>query len=1211
MMGSFVLDAPAVLVFAVALVLVFFVCVVLRSALPLSHSLRVTFSMPTGPLDFLTPSFLECASRDGYKGLAKSARSVQPQDADGCASSTSSPPLSRRLILRLLQIGGVEQNPGMPPPEVIRTQARDRRGIPVAIGNANAGAVALADDAMLREAHPQHVLDARAARFASYGAAETARADADMENARRAYFANNQQCTTRRVVTSCQSQWQEMARECGEPDGVAPRPTARASGPPGGPPLEAPVAQPATVDEPVCTCDRVPGKQGRHKANCARSTQSRLPTAAACIPSTTQAPPLRFTMDDIARLVVPVLDHIFPSVRLAAAQALERALRWGLEYVFAFAKLCLVRRQAGEVRKACIRFARGEVNELFDEVARLRLETPAAAASYPMDRDDFASDVAPEAIPPHTRQRAEYLARLGYLSRASSVLDCAKIAQSTEATVTALRKLHPAGVGIADTSDADMVPFQALTTEEVFSALKSISRGSSGGPSRLTRDALIDLIAVPGIGVSCLDLLTKSINELVLKSKTPDGRAFLRPFFGARLVAMEKKDGGVRPIAAGEITRRILGKVLCDRHSAVIGKKLVRDGQVGVGIPGGVELLFHATKSFADTMADEEVVLKTDISNAFNSIKRQSIWDAVVDLVGEIPSVADLRHYLRAAYGGTTPLYYRNGDTTMVIESQEGCQQGDPSGPLFFAIPMTLAIRDALGLLAAEHPESNVSLRGAMLDDLVVGSTCETVRNLLKHLVPGLASIGLKINLAKCESIGVHETPHAPLDVSIPHKTTAEWELVGAPLGGEVGNVLAKKVAGLERKLAQFASLDSPHLALILTRYGGAYPKLGYWVRLLGEAGKPFWQQADAATIALVQSLAGCMPPNIHTVCHLPTRLGGLGLKDCASTAAAAHCASLSEAMSLVNWITSPEPEWWEQKLSIAESEVRQQGASLDGTPATKVQKFLSTQVHDATAARLLADTTFPTRTKCLMTAARSPLSNFWLNPVFPLIGSVIELPKTSFTYFLRFRLGLPLADSAEKCASCGAECDVYGDHALSCMRGGDKQRWHFAVTTELTTLASFALWQPKREVHPFPAEPTLRLDIALPPGAMPKMPNHHTLIDVAITNASVIQEARGPKKAGEVAEAYAVNAKGTKYGPHIDKGSQVLLPLVFETTGATTKDGQAFIRTLAKAVEARAPQEGGTASVACRIGSKIALCIANKLAKVFATGAACEGGGG
>ena len=91
------------------------------------------------------------------------------------------------------------------------------------------------------------------------------------------------------------------------------------------------------------------------------------------------------------------------------------------------------------------------------------------------------------------------------------------------------------------------------------------------------------------------------------------------------------------------------------------------------------------------------------------------------------------------------------------------------------------------------------------------------------------------------------------------------------------------------------------------------------------------------------------------------------------------------------------------------------------------------------------------------------------------------------------------------------------------------------------------------------------------------------------------------------------MNAKGTKYGPHIDKGSQVLLPLVFETTGATTKDGHAFIRTLPKAVEARAPQNGGTAPVACRIGSKIALCIANKLAKVFAAAAAavCEGGNG
>ena len=38
----------------------------------------------------------------------------------------------------------------------------------------------------------------------------------------------------------------------------------------------------------------------------------------------------------------------------------------------------------------------------------------------------------------------------------------------------------------------------------------------------------------------------------------------LAPFLGgASLFALEKKGGGVRPIAVGEILRRLVGKVLC------------------------------------------------------------------------------------------------------------------------------------------------------------------------------------------------------------------------------------------------------------------------------------------------------------------------------------------------------------------------------------------------------------------------------------------------------------------------------------------------------------------------------------------------------------------------------------------------------------------------------------------------------------------------
>ena len=59
---------------------------------------------------------------------------------------------------------------------------------------------------------------------------------------------------------------------------------------------------------------------------------------------------------------------------------------------------------------------------------------------------------------------------------------------------------------------------------------------------------------------------------------------------GARLHAAIKKDGGLRPIAVGNLLRRLVGKCcvarLQERASGILSPH-----QVGVGVRGGAELL--------------------------------------------------------------------------------------------------------------------------------------------------------------------------------------------------------------------------------------------------------------------------------------------------------------------------------------------------------------------------------------------------------------------------------------------------------------------------------------------------------------------------------------------------------------------------------------------------------------------------------------------
>ena len=70
-------------------------------------------------------------------------------------------------------------------------------------------------------------------------------------------------------------------------------------------------------------------------------------------------------------------------------------------------------------------------------------------------------------------------------------------------------------------------------------------------------------------------------------------------FFGGRLIALEKKSGGIRLIAIGYTLRRIAVK--CANNLAlgltVLGNKLLPE-QLGLGCPGGCEVAVHATRRF-------------------------------------------------------------------------------------------------------------------------------------------------------------------------------------------------------------------------------------------------------------------------------------------------------------------------------------------------------------------------------------------------------------------------------------------------------------------------------------------------------------------------------------------------------------------------------------------------------------------------------------
>ena len=169
----------------------------------------------------------------------------------------------------------------------------------------------------------------------------------------------------------------------------------------------------------------------------------------------------------------------------------------------------------------------------------------------------------------------------------------------------------------------------------------------------------------------------------------------LAPFLaGASLTALDKTKSGVfdvRPIAAGEILRRVVAKCLCATQKERAGKFFLEGGQYGVACPAGMERVVHHVRGVVQRETTESkeheqiekspaldfVILKVDLKNAFNRVSRHHVLKLVKD---KFPALA---RWVTWCYGSEDPFLWFNGG---VLSSQEEVQQGDPLGPLLFSM---------------------------------------------------------------------------------------------------------------------------------------------------------------------------------------------------------------------------------------------------------------------------------------------------------------------------------------------------------------------------------------------------------------------------------------------------------------------------------------------------------------------------------------------
>ena len=333
--------------------------------------------------------------------------------------------------------------------------------------------------------------------------------------------------------------------------------------------------------------------------------------------------------------------------------------------------------------------------------------------------------------------------------------------------------------------------------------------------------------------------------------------------FGANLLALAKKCGGIRPIAVGSVFRRTAAKIACASVVEAL-RPYLQPHQMGFGTPGGAEAIHRASRLFLES--SEGVFAKLDFENAFNTVYRRIFLEEALD---HVPSIYPLIQQSFAQ-----PSHLLLGE--FVIASEEGLQQGDPLAPLLFC----LAIQPIIGKLRSK-------LNAAYLDDESLGGGAATVAADIAEVKSSSESIGLILNPKKCALLVMNEPNVAAIDEicrllpGLRILTPGDCELLGAPLTDEALPAALEKKTQQIKLLAARLPLLASHASIFILKNCLSIPKMVYLLRCI-----PSWKAPNefapfgyVMRDALESITNSAMDDEAWFQASLPVAKGGLGIR--------------------------------------------------------------------------------------------------------------------------------------------------------------------------------------------------------------------------------------------------------------------------------------------------------------------------------------------
>jgi hypothetical protein len=797
-------------------------------------------------------------------------------------------------------------------------------------------------------------------------------------------------------------------------------------------------------------------------------------------------------------------------------------------------------------------------------------------------------------------KRAEALVRDGDVSRAARLLTSFGVAPNNEATFKKLQEKHPEGRPIE--TPPGMPPPVRVNTKHVEEALKSFKKGTASGPSGARAD-LYKWLIQGADGKSVLKAITSFTNGMLAGSFPTKTVPF---WAGAVLVALRKdKEGSdVRPIAVGEVMRRLAGKAAL----LAIGSRardILLPFQVAVNVQAGAEGIVRAARLYLGAHFNQidRAELSVDIKNAFNTIDRAHVLRSVSE---KLPGLAAFAYWCYA-----TPSHLIYGPS--ILLSSAGVQQGDPLGTLLFC----LGIDQTLRTVKDAHPDLDILAFYA--DDGTLAAPSDTLIAAFLRLTRELAEINLVVNTKKCYLLPTFR-PSNYKDTEA--KTTKVSEAAsdavgrlaealpdvriawGLPLLGTVVSHMAafdrahlgEEARATAALMDRILDLDDAQIAYILLRHCGPTARSMFTARISSSFSSPsasaFFSLMDRMTRTTIEGILGFgLADGQWTSAQLRVDDAGLALRSLSEHQEAAWLGSYWQTRDLVNLIYPAAPEDTSLSSIITKFNARvEEQDRLDAAhPTPTSQHILSENVYKKQAKDYKA-TLRDDASRTRLQAKSAPHANAWLNVMDPNERDGTAFTTAEWIAAVKDHLDIDGRDGLTHCPLAhhkgGQRVQIALEHNTTHHKGcgvghGTRDRSLMIEKTlgKLESLAGRRVEYQPRGLLPAVQDGLTRPDLLVvaPEGT-------RTAIDVSVTSSVQMNLlSRSAARVGLAAQTIE-NAKVAHYRPLPD--GLRFQPIVAETYGTWGIKSMAYLKSLVTAIAVRlqAPRPWAAAQVFNRL---------------------------